>query len=516
VYVAAWLTLGCSAAPTEVTGDASTSDGDAVASTSDGGADAGPQATTASADGSDDGGSTGGAPPPPSLECGMGYAIPASTQPPGDPQAGYRALVEEGYVTCGIPYPLFGLAQSFLGSFASGAPLPGRTGKNAEVPHNWTVHTAPSGAEIVSLNCLECHVGEFNGEMIVGLGKADADYTQNLGGMLGDLPIPGIPLPGLEELTRMVQRYQIVGDDIRMLTVGTNPADRLAAVLASHRDSQTLAWSDEAHTVVPDIRLPVDTPPWWHMAKKSGLFFNGMARADHRATMMFASSLCTDDVAEAAEILTYFDDIRAFLASIDPPEYPFEIDETLAAEGAEVFARDCACCHGTYAAEAADETYPNLLLPLAVVGTDPLLAGSIDGTPFIDWFNESWYAQIGKGGELTPGNPFVGYVAPPLDAIWASAPYLHNASVPTLELLLDSPRRPTYWRRLDYDSRNYDESALGWPHESLAYGQDEATDEERKFIYDATKLGHWNTGHTFGDHLSDGERTALLEYLKTL
>ena len=408
---------------------------------------------------------------------------------------------------------MFSLAQGALGSFASGDPLPGRTGANADVPHNWTVHTSSSGAEIVSLNCLECHAGKFNGELIVVLGKADADYTGNIGGALGSLPIPQIPIPGLEELTRMVNRYQIVGDDVRMLTVGTNPADRLAAVLASHRDPQTLAWSDEAMTEIPDIVLPVDTPPWWHVKKKQGLFFNGMARGDHRATMMFASSLCTDTVEEAEEILTYFGDIRAYLATVEAPTYPFAIDDALAAEGKEVFERDCACCHGSYGATDAEDVYPTLLLPLDVVGTDPLLAEKVVETDLASWFNPSWYGQI---GELTPDDPFPGYVAPPLDGIWATAPYFHNASVPNLALVLDSTRRPQFWRRVDYDSTHFDESSVGWPYLQTAYGQDDAPDDERRFIYDATKLGHWNTGHTFGDHLTDDERAAVLEYLKTL
>jgi hypothetical protein len=48
------------------------------------------------------------------------------------------------------------------------------------------------------------------------------------------------------------------------------------------------------------------------------------------------------------------------------------------------------------------------------------------------------------------------------------------------------------------------------------YGHADAEDDERKFIYDTTQFAHTNTGHTFGDHLSDEERSAVLEYLKTL
>ena len=39
---------------------------------------------------------------------------------------------------------------------------------------------------------------------------------------------------------------------------------------------------------------------------------------------------------------------------------------------------------------------------------------------------------------------------------------------------------------------------------------------ELRKVYDTTKSGRGNGGHTFGDHLSDAERMAVIEYLKTL
>ena len=35
-------------------------------------------------------------------------------------------------------------------------------------------------------------------------------------------------------------------------------------------------------------------------------------------------------------------------------------------------------------------------------------------------------------------------------------------------------------------------------------------------IYDTTQFGHGNMGHTFGDSLSDEERFAVIEFLKSL
>jgi hypothetical protein len=109
-----------------------------------------------------------------------------------------------------------------------------------------------------------------------------------------------------------------------------------------------------------------------------------------------------------------------------------------------------------------------------------------------------------------------GYIAPPLDGVWATAPYLHNGSVPTLEALLNSTKRPQYWIRT-FDSSDYNDKTLGWNYTALEYGKDGATDsEQRKRLYDTTLPGYSKNGHTFGDHLTDAERRQLLEYLKTL
>ncbi len=462
------------------------------------------------------GSESSGEPVPPPGPWDEGWPIPETPQVPGDPAAGREFLLSAGYVTCGIPYVLFGLTKPFLGGFAAGEPLPGRTGKNAEVPYNWTVHTPKSGVEIASFNCLECHAGRFNGELVVGLGVTEADFTSvPMGDLLENLPILDIFPGALGEIEKFAGRYKAVGPHIKMLTVGTNPADMLAVQLARHHDVDTLAWSDEPLVDIPDVMAPVDPPPWWRAAKKHALFYNGMNRGDHRGTMMFASSLCTDTVAEATQVLAYFNNINAYLESLRAPKYPFAIDADLAASGEIVFTERCAGCHGTYAEDDDAETYPNLLLPLAVIGTDPALAagGAAELRPMVDWFNASYFGTI---LQLIVDVPFVGYVAPPLDGVWATAPYLHNGSVPTLAALLDSTNRPTHWKRIDYDSTHFDQDALGWPYLATPYGQDGAPDSERKYIYDTTKPGHGNAGHNFGDGLGDAERAAVLEYIKTL
>ena len=103
--------------------------------------------------------------------------IPLPETPPGDVAAGFEALVTRGYVSCGIPFELFTLGSGFLGDLADGPRLvdgdgnPLRTGKGADVPYNWNVFTNDDGVDIASLNCLQCHAGEVNGELVLGVGN---------------------------------------------------------------------------------------------------------------------------------------------------------------------------------------------------------------------------------------------------------------------------------------------------------------------------------------------------------
>jgi mono/diheme cytochrome c family protein len=222
--------------------------------------------------------------------------------------------------------------------------------------------------------------------------------------------------------------------------------------------------------------------------------------------MMSASALCTDDVASARAIDEDFPDVRAYLLSLEAPPYPYAVDAALADDGRAVFEATCSGCHGTYGAR---ETYPNLLVPLDAVGTDPVLAEATRdaASPQVEWFNGSFY------GEIARIEPTDGYLAPPLDGIWATGPYLHNASVPTLAAVLDPALRPDRWVRVE----GYDPDDVGVAFELADRAKDEEPDPAlRARIYDTARPGYGNGGHPFGAPLAPDERAAVLEYLKTL
>jgi mono/diheme cytochrome c family protein len=477
--------------------------------------------------------------PAPRSQCSGGARrLPDAPQGDGDADVGRRALLNGSYMSCGIPLslwlnPLFGaLVQS---AFPTGGvkELPGREGDNYELPSSVVSFTSVDGAKVVNMSCLVCHAGRFDGEYIIGLGNVAADFTRGIadGSLADSLPPAVIDLlflsrPERANLDKMLRVARSVGPYTAMRVVGNNPAEALAGVLFAHHDAETLAWSDapvismkvydDAGAEIVDPILTSDPPPWWRVKKKSALFYNGMARGQHRGTEEIATLACVDSVAEARRVDAIFRDIQAFVRTVPQPRWRRAVDRQRAGRGRDLFEDHCSCCHGSYADDAGDDArdwYPNLIVPLDELGTDPVVAKIGAWAPQVKaWYDRSLYSEV------TPavvGDPFFGYVAPPLDAVWATAPYLHNGSVPSVDLVLNSKARPAQWRRVDYDDRHIDEEALGWPWQP-APRQADAPAAERKLIYDTSAWGQGNGGHTFGDALTDRERRDVIEYLKTL
>jgi hypothetical protein len=103
-----------------------------------------------------------------------------------------------------------------------------------------------------------------------------------------------------------------------------------------------------------------------------------------------------------------------------------------------------------------------------------------------------------------------GYANMPLDGIWLRAPYLHNGSVPTLRDLLNrSEERPKVFYR-GYDV--FDWSKVG-------FVSDVPGEDGRSFFrFDTQVKGNSNLGHegeAYGTSLSDEQKDAIVEYMKT-
>jgi hypothetical protein len=237
-----------------------------------------------------------------------------------------------------------------------------------------------------------------------------------------------------------------------------------------------------------------------------------------------------------------------------PPEWPADlfggIDQAKADRGAAIYNAQCSRCHDSGKPDPEDPAVVNYtLIPLNVIGTDENEAkdwavpvnvpGSLLGRReptvtmdfgaaqliFINRIQQNGMERLKKarpdididkiawesGRKAKPAwrvayanrqTKQLGYPAKPLAGIWATAPYLHNGSVPTLADLLTAPaQRPQAFL---VGSREYDTKKLG-------YRTDRAG-----FTFDTTRMGNSNAGHTFGTMLDDAEKEDLLEYLKGL
>jgi hypothetical protein len=104
-------------------------------------------------------------------------------------------------------------------------------------------------------------------------------------------------------------------------------------------------------------------------------------------------------------------------------------------------------------------------------------------------------------------DPGAAYESRVLHGIWATAPYLHNGSVPNLwELMKPVGQRVSAFK---IGSRVYDPKNVG-------YMTDQSPFPNGAFVADPTNVnGNGNGGHEYGTTLSEDDRWAIVEYLKT-
>ncbi|SMP37754.1 Cytochrome c [Neorhodopirellula lusitana] len=259
----------------------------------------------------------------------------------------------------------------------------------------------------------------------------------------------------------------------------------------------------------------MDAPPWWHFYKRPYIYIDGFAQKGHRGLMQFM--LVPENGPDF--FATHENDFRhvyAYLSSLRPPQYPHPTNASLAQTGKHLFEQNCADCHGTYghATEAENiAAYPNHRVPIDEIGTDPVRLRALPAAGRLK-YSKSWFANVGQADEQTTIVNPEGYVAPPLDGAWASAPYFHNGSVPTLWHVLHPEQRPEIWHRT---SEKLDPSKVGLSVETVNRVPLENPDVAvRRNHFDTRRFGKSAAGHTYPNVLTEDEKTAVLEYLKTL
>lgn len=359
-----------------------------------------------------------------------------------------------------------------------------------------------------------------------------------------------------------------------------------------------------------------DPPVWWNIGHRPMKFFDGGMPTDAKRIELsfhFPNVASPNNVEGKQWIKDHMQDGDSWMMSTKAPVWPKgrlgSIDTQLAETGAILFhSKDlwgagldnpvprpeggngsCASCHGVYSPRYVNdpayldtpllEGIAAYITPIEIIGTDPR---RLDGHSQVvsyyarnNWFayndgpkNERGIPVCGSQNDsAVRGDRGLGYLAPPLYGVWATAPYFHNGSVPNLWEVLKPEEREPIWRRLsmqgdiggvrgfDYSLQTgYDALRVGWNYEALSCGtgsfpfidcnpsggatlQDllglvwangglawnllnlpilsSRQIEDRK-VYNTNYYSQDNGGHEFTSVLTDQERRAVIEYLKTL
>ena len=239
--------------------------------------------------------------------------------------------------------------------------------------------------------------------------------------------------------------------------------------------------------------------------------------------------------------------LEKWAADLWSPTWPRQtlppIDEAKAAKGRVHYMNLCVDCH-----KSIDRADPNRrvaarMVPIGEIGTDPTMAtnffyrtgktGRLQGTPEGVFLGDDFGPNAPAGIILRnvgigvivrhPGEAFIGvledhlkvgksppfdlrsYKARPLNGIWATAPYLHNGSVPNLWQLLQPPNSRV--QEFFVGSREFDPANVGFDTGSFPGG----------FKFDTRLPGNSNAGHDYGTaNLNDAQKWELIEYIKSL
>lgn len=415
-----------------------------------------------------------------------------------------------------------------------------------------------NGEKLVNTNCFSCHAGVVAGKVIAGMPSTNFDphnqvVQTNLIDKLYSNPNSFVQRMGRKLLLNKEQDQALKGFmDYYKKIVRHASRDTLLRgdnsgpwviwyTLAKMDDpasglSMDLSLKSEFEKTVLDLmQLPsVNPSPWWNLKYKERSFWLG--DVSHHSATTFSLNLIDqhkDNIESMDERLERSEKHLSYARSIKSPAYPFEIDFEKAARGREIFMGAkgrCYKCHGDYS-EDGELTYFPEKSPRDV-GTDPAYAQAlikmedmVEKAQVLFEDRTQWFAP----GESSVARKVkkVGYAPPPLKGIWASAPYFHNGSVPTLEGVLNSNSRPSIWT-MDINPFNYNETEVGLNYKVVSqenYNQMQKKHNPKSLgekhllfrrTYNTSDFGRSNLGHYKGDKLTPSERRDLIEFLKML
>jgi mono/diheme cytochrome c family protein len=326
--------------------------------------------------------------------------------------------------------------------------------------------------------------------------------------------------------------------------LSADPAHRLAAGYGRADDFGTarveLYGADNPGNMLP-VNAPVSTPPLWNIARYAWLHWN--ANTNSVIQRSIGEAIGVGATVHSVNIVNQMH-IEEQVHKLTPPAWPEffgKPDQAKVVKGRELYNQHCFGCHSP---KKLDEkglvVFP--LFTVNQVGTDPNDAKNFDrpvyqkdGSPPVSFAKsiqslltdlqakakESMTPEERKlmdqlEAKQTPvkwrdtmtetGGPV--YPAKPLEGIWATAPFLHNGSVPTLYHLLRPNERP---EKFLVGQKDFDPVRVGFEIRPDKITRDPGLE---LFELNTSVAGNLNTGHEYGAELSDEDCEALIEYLK--
>jgi hypothetical protein len=460
---------------------------------------------------------------------------------------------------------------SVLGKFyGSGAlPSPPSRGVDESIALGQTTFNR-DGATLSSGNCFACHAGVVKGKVVAGLGnnsvmqrppRPEGTKSPNMMALVSALKTdaeraavqkmmskprgsngPSLQLP---PMTNRGDNYGPFG----VWAKGTRLTDPKNLGLVTGDGPPELAALIEENMVPP-----VNPMPWWLMKYKTRDYWYGDGAPDDAAHFSFNFS-GTGTVANDQHIahVESTAKVLAFARETKSPIYPGTLNADLVQKGANLFHgrtkpadmtafETCSECHGIYKKKSdfTDFSKPGHWI-VNYTGSEELKSVRTDReynkivqkfspinkhiSKLVDYYAAREMIELGTVYDPLEGK---GYLPPPLDGVWATAPYFHNGSIPTISAVLNSEERPEIWAR-EPSPHAYDLDRIGLDFTELsreeyedrieatstaAYKTEESLSQ--MFIFDTEGFGRAKKGHTFGDSLTTDERAAIMEFLKSL
>lgn len=304
-----------------------------------------------------------------------------------------------------------------------------------------------------------------------------------------------------------------------------------------------------------DVDAPVSFPFLWHFSSHNQTQWNGSGPA---VSLLVNVAATLGLFGKYDPTVGWFEDpstarldnlreLQSLLDRLRSPKWPEQIlggpDEIKAARGGALFESKCRSCHAAQPREEKLGRVYVTMVPAKIIETDPKMvtkanqrqlkdpsgkhvtkaSGAVGGATFdiifslshpgesLSFVGEALSALLLPKKSILFMGPNEAYKARPLEGIWATAPYLHNGSVPNLyELLLPQEKRTKHFC---VGSREFDPKHVGFVMMTEAECR-----AKNHFWLDTTREGNHNTGHDGPRFGVDTEEQIweLVEYLKTL